>query len=174
MGGFGGAEIIINYAAGPVFLTNLMKYEPRRHHRIPNSSHINLQSVLLSIPPLTMSDPTIQVSETIQAASVKQNPSPSRDINPPTSTSGKHLAVETSPDDAHSIPSDIVDPNRMIKPVTRRHNLPPLPDLRFEQSYLASLKGAESWGRIAWITIRDQVCSTTLHSSLDKTICCLQ
>ncbi|RJE19921.1 hypothetical protein PHISCL_07747 [Aspergillus sclerotialis] len=104
-----------------------------------------------------MSDPIIQVSETIQTASVKQNPSPSRDISPPTSTSGKHLAVESSPDDAHSIPSDIVDPNRMIKPVTRRHNLPPLPDLRFEQSYLASLKGAESWGRIAWITIRDQV-----------------
>ena len=117
-----------------------------------------------------MSDPAIQFSETIQTASIKQNPSPSRDINPSTSASGKHLAPESSPDDAHSIPSDIVDPNRMIKPIPRRHNLPPLPDLRFEQSYLASLRGAESWGRIAWITIRDQVCSTILHSPLARTL----
>lgn len=101
----------------------------------------------------------MQVPEAIQAASIKQNPSPKRDINPSTAASGKHLVPE---DDAHSIPSDVVDPSRMIRPVPRRKNLPPLPDLRFEQSYLASLNGAESWGRVAWITIRDQVCKYNL------------
>ncbi|KAF8443510.1 hypothetical protein BGX38DRAFT_1199515 [Terfezia claveryi] len=40
----------------------------------------------------------------------------------------------------------------------RRAHLPPLPDLRFEQSYLASIGSAngDSW-RIFLITIRDQV-----------------
>jgi hypothetical protein len=57
-----------------------------------------------------------------------------------------------------SIASDIVHPSRVLRPVHRRQNLPPLPDLRFEQSYLASIKDADSWGRVAWITTRDQVC----------------
>ena len=40
----------------------------------------------------------------------------------------------------------------------RRAHLPPLPDLRFEQSYLASISGAhgDPW-KIVLITIRDQV-----------------
>lgn len=103
----------------------------------------------------------MQVPETIQTASIKQNPSPTRDINPTTSAA-KHQPSESLPDDTHSIPSDVVDPNRMITPVPRRKNLPPLPDLRFEQSYLASLSGADTWGRVAWITIRDQVWSVLL------------
>ena len=102
-----------------------------------------------------MADPAIQVAETIQTASINPNPSPA-DINPPTA-SEKHPIVEKAPSEADSIPSDIVDPRRMIQPTTRGHTLPPLPDLRFEQSYLASLRGADTWGRVAWITIRDQV-----------------
>lgn len=35
--------------------------------------------------------------------------------------------------------------------------MPPLPDLRFEQSYLKSLEGAKSWKGVLWITFRDQV-----------------
>lgn len=39
----------------------------------------------------------------------------------------------------------------------RSRNWGPLPDLRFEQSYLASIAGAKtSWG-VAMITLRDQV-----------------
>lgn len=136
-----------------------MKQALHQHHCIslPTRRLLihNFHSTLQHIPLLAMADPSMQVPETLQAASIKQNPSPKRDINPSTSTSGKHLVPE---DDAHSIPSDVVDPSRMIRPVPRRSNLPPLPDLRFEQSYLASLKDAESWGRVAWITIRDQVC----------------
>jgi hypothetical protein len=40
----------------------------------------------------------------------------------------------------------------------RKPALPPLPDLRFEQSYLASIRGAETQSKVLWITVRDQVC----------------
>lgn len=106
-----------------------------------------------------MSDPAIQLAETIQTASLNRHPSPSRDINPSTSISQKvpTHAFHRSPSDAASLSSDIVDPSRAIRPATQRAPLPPMPDLRFEQSYLASLKGAETWRQIAWITTRDQV-----------------
>lgn len=35
--------------------------------------------------------------------------------------------------------------------------MPPLPDLRFEQSYLASIKDAKDWRFVTYITVRDQV-----------------
>lgn len=104
-----------------------------------------------------MDNPALGIAETIQTASVKRDPSPTHDINPSTTAADEKKPVERAPSPAPSIPSDVVDPSRVIRPISRRKNLPPLPDLRFEQSYLASLKGAESWGRIAWITIRDQV-----------------
>lgn len=100
-----------------------------------------------------MSNPAIGLAETIQTASLKRHPSPAHDINPSTSASKKQPISS----DAASISSSAVDPGRTIRPLSRRSQLPPLPDLRFEQSYLNSLNGAESWGRIAWITIRDQV-----------------
>ncbi|PYH99461.1 DUF1770-domain-containing protein [Aspergillus ellipticus CBS 707.79] len=104
-----------------------------------------------------MTDPALQIPEVLQTASVNPDPSPEHDVNPPTAASEKQPVVDETPSEAGSIPSDVVDPHRMIKPASRRHNLPPLPDLRFEQSYLASLRGADTWGRVAWITIRDQV-----------------
>ncbi|KAL4788044.1 DUF1770-domain-containing protein [Aspergillus varians] len=104
-----------------------------------------------------MEDPAIQIAETIQTASINREPSVTHDINPPTSIPEKQPAVERTPSDAGSIPSDLVDHHRVLRSAPRRHTLPPLPDLRFEQSYLASLRGADTWGRVAWITIRDQV-----------------
>ena len=59
-----------------------------------------------------------------------------------------------SASDVGSIDTDIVPPSRIAKAPHRR---PPIPDLRFEQSYLASISGAETWGKVAWITTRDQV-----------------
>lgn len=35
--------------------------------------------------------------------------------------------------------------------------LPPLPDLRFEQSYLRSLAAADTWWKVGLVTVRDQV-----------------
>ncbi|KAJ5317924.1 hypothetical protein N7508_002432 [Penicillium antarcticum] len=104
-----------------------------------------------------MAGHAMEIPEIIQSASINKNPDPAHDINPATAASEKQ-PVEVGPDsDVDSIASDIVDPNRVIRPVRRRQTLPPLPDLRFEQSYLASLKDADTWGRVAWITTRDQV-----------------
>ncbi|OJJ48854.1 hypothetical protein ASPZODRAFT_111051 [Penicilliopsis zonata CBS 506.65] len=114
-----------------------------------------------------MEDPAIQIAETIQTASIKRDPSPAHDINPPTAASEKKPVVQDdAQSEAASIASDVVDPRHMIRPVPRRHNLPPLPDLRFEQSYLASLKGADTWGRVAWITFRDQVLLPLVQGTL--------
>ncbi|CAK7274803.1 hypothetical protein SEPCBS119000_006359 [Sporothrix epigloea] len=35
--------------------------------------------------------------------------------------------------------------------------LPPLPDLRFEQSYLRSIAAADTWWKVGMITVRDQI-----------------
>ncbi|BCS20171.1 DUF1770 domain-containing protein [Aspergillus puulaauensis] len=113
-----------------------------------------------------MTDPAIQVAETIQTASINRSPSASRDINPPTSLSEKKPPVELTSSDAGSIPSDLIDHPPAFRTPARRHNLPPLPDLRFEQSYLASLRGADTWGRVAWITIRDQVLLPLIQGTL--------
>ncbi|EEQ87120.1 hypothetical protein RJZ56_004506 [Blastomyces dermatitidis] len=117
-----------------------------------------------------MTDPAIQLAETIQTASINPHPSAAHDINPSTTTSQKEpVTIRTyhhrSPSYATSISTDIVDPSRSIRPL-QRAPLPPLPDLRFEQSYLASLKGAETWQRVAWITLRDQVFLPLLQGTL--------
>lgn len=110
-----------------------------------------------------MAGHAMEIPEIIQSASINSNPDPAHDINPATAASEKQ-PVDVGPDsDVDSIASDIVDPSRVIRPLRRRQTLPPLPDLRFEQSYLASLKDADTWGRVAWITTRDQVSFTTIR-----------
>ncbi|KAI4250040.1 MAG: hypothetical protein LQ352_005425 [Teloschistes flavicans] len=100
-----------------------------------------------------MADPVVDIASAIQSASLKRHPSPAHDLNPSTAASKKQPVSPTT-----SISSDASTiPESVLKPIPRRANLPPLPDMRFEQSYLASLQGAESWWRIAWITGRDQV-----------------
>lgn len=108
-----------------------------------------------------MAEHALEVPETIQTASINKHPSAAYDINPSTAASEKIPVVESPASDAGSLSSDLVDESRQIRPVRRRQTLPPLPDLRFEQSYLASLKDADTWGRVAWITVRDQVRALT-------------
>ncbi|WEW56579.1 hypothetical protein PRK78_002026 [Emydomyces testavorans] len=77
--------------------------------------------------------------------------------------------LERVPSDTGSLSSGIVDTRRMVKSHHHRHHratLPPLPDLRFEQSYLASISQAKTWGRVAWITIRDQALYGLLLSAV--------
>lgn len=104
-----------------------------------------------------MTEPIIQLAETIQTASIKHHPSPAHDINPSTAASQK---VPVQLDEGVLSEEEEVDedeiPEAVLRPVPRRSNLPPLPDLRFEQSYLASIQHAESWQGVAVITIRDQ------------------
>ena len=101
-----------------------------------------------------MADAAIQIAETIQTASIKRAPSVEHDANPSTAASrNEPLATSSSAatDDEIRYPA--------IRPRRRKAILPPLPDLRFEQSYLASISGADTTGKVLWITARDQVTS---------------
>jgi hypothetical protein len=109
------------------------------------------------------------------------SPSVAHDANPSTAASQKqpvtlsHHAGSTSDletydeIDGHEALDDEDDedededdiPYDVLRPVRRRKSLPPLPDLRFEQSYLASIKDADTNWKVAYITIRDQVCNFT-------------
>lgn len=53
-----------------------------------------------------------------------------------------------------------------VRPSPRGHHLPPLPDLRFEQSYLWSIRNADTWWKVGWITVRDQVGTAPRSPSL--------
>lgn len=110
-----------------------------------------------------MAGHAMEIPQIIQSASINHNPDPVHDLNPATTASEKQPVVVGPDSETNSIASDIVHPSRVIRPVHRRQTLPPLPDLRFEQSYLASIKDADTWGRVAWITTRDQVCSAAIH-----------
>lgn len=100
-----------------------------------------------------MASSAIEIASTIQSASLNRHPSPAHDLNPSTAASAKQ---PVSPTISTSSGENSI-PYSALKPVPRSSNLPPLPDLRFEQSYLASLRGVEGWGGVLWVTARDQV-----------------
>ncbi|KAH7109849.1 hypothetical protein B0J11DRAFT_544763 [Dendryphion nanum] len=105
------------------------------------------------------SDAPIEIGSILQSASINRNPSPRHDINPSTAASEKvpvHLDSDHDPDASSDVAEDEI-PISVLRPVPRRSTMPPLPDLRFEQSYLKSIEKAESWKGVAWITFRDQV-----------------
>lgn len=119
-----------------------------------------------------------ELVSTIQSTSFQENPDIAHDLNPSTTASLKFpVQVDSSKDLSESNydeigGNDIDDPEDaahnegveeddipfdVLKPVTRKTNLPPLPDMRFEQSYLRSIENTKSnWG-VVYITIRDQV-----------------
>lgn len=116
----------------------------------------------------------LQVAETVQTASINPTPDPLHDINPSTAASEK-LPVTVSPhpsasehsldkyayDDEEGVEDEDDDeeeiPYSVLRPISRKAALPPLPDLRFEQSYLASIANADTTAKVVFITIRDQV-----------------
>ena len=109
-----------------------------------------------------MSSGPFEIASTIQAASIKRHPSPSHDLNPPTAASAQIPVHPSSP--SHSQP---LSPSAIpLRPQRRRPTLPPLPDLRFEQSYLASIPTDASWGRVTYITTRDQVLLPLVQGTL--------
>lgn len=91
-----------------------------------------------------------EITSTIQSASLNRLPSstsvlrPSSSSSPPTTTTHP-----LSPSPPH-----------------RQRPLPPLPDLRFQQSYLSSLQGAQNRWEVAYITVRDQVVLPLLQGAL--------
>jgi len=130
------------------------------HHLKPSNNQTNMSS---SLP--------LQIAETIQTASIKRNPSPTHDVNPSTAASRKEpvqfshqppvsdSSIEKyayDEDDAIDEEEEEDIPYSVLKPTPRRASFGPLPDLRFEQSYLASIAGADSRWKVLYITARDQ------------------
>jgi hypothetical protein len=103
------------------------------------------------------SNATSEIASLLQNAHIKRHPSPHHDLNPSTAASEKQ-PVRLGPQDADQ---DDVDedeiPLSVLRPVHRRQQMPPLPDLRLEQTYLKSIEHAESWQHVAWITFKDHV-----------------
>lgn len=115
-----------------------------------------------------------ELASIVQSAHIKHQPSVEHDVNPSMAADEKIPASIVSPQQLRSDDEDIEEdvdhsdasststlPSDIIRPLPRRpptrHGHLPLPDLRFEQTYLASLKNADTYGKIAYITIRDQV-----------------
>lgn len=110
-----------------------------------------------------LEDAAIQVAETIQTASINHNPSIERDLAPETSIDNKQpVTLDHSADvasDAESVDEDEV-PLSILRPLPEQKRQPPqlqLPDLRFEQSYLTSIREAKNWQTVALITVKDHV-----------------
>ncbi|KAK8090232.1 hypothetical protein PG997_005193 [Apiospora hydei] len=120
-----------------------------------------------------MSIPT-QIAETVQTAHIEPSPSPAHDLAPSTTTSTKepvdleHHKLPKRPSsiddddislDSHSDDESSDIPLSVLRPHPRspKHHFPPMPDMRFEQSYLNSLKDADTWWKVALVTFRDQM-----------------
>ena len=106
-----------------------------------------------------LQDAAIQVAETLQTAHINKRPSPEHDRAPSTAADSKqpvHLDHSATGDVDSDVEEDEIHTS-ILKPEPRRPQMPPLPDLRFEQSYLASIKDATTWHAVTYITVRDQV-----------------
>ena len=105
-----------------------------------------------------MTEPGVsELASTLQFGSIKRHPSPHHDLNPSTAASAKQTVTLDSRGDVDSDVDEDEIPISVLNPVPRKQTMPPLPDLRFEQSYLKSIEKAETWKGVAWITFRDQV-----------------
>jgi hypothetical protein len=97
------------------------------------------------------------IAETIQTAHIRRHPDATLDTAPATAADSKEavslhdLGSVTDEEDDDDIPISV------LRPARRKQTLPPLPDLRFEQSYLHSIASADTWWKVALITTRDQV-----------------
>lgn len=127
-----------------------------------------------------------ELASTVQSTHINRDPSPAHDLNPSTAASTrrplhKHRRHRRGSDGAYADPSDDDDddddfdydddegddvdvPLSVLRPREHpgsqhkaRGSFPPMPDLRFEQSYLHSIRSADSWWKVAWVTVRDQV-----------------
>lgn len=103
------------------------------------------------------SDIPTEIGSILQGASINRHPSPRHDLNPSTTVSQKQpVSLDEHPDPGSDVDQDEI-PVSVLNPVPRKKTMPPLPDLRFEQSYLKSIEQAEGWQGVLWITLRDQV-----------------
>lgn len=119
----------------------------------------------------------LQIAETIQATHINRSPSPRHDINPSTAASVKIPVTISAPDQVaqhddtlgssdedDEIPVDVIRPLQRGRHV--QHHFPPIPDMRFEQAYLASIKNADSTWKVVGITIKDQILLPLLQGTI--------
>ncbi|KAK4556815.1 hypothetical protein LTR86_006386 [Recurvomyces mirabilis] len=104
-----------------------------------------------------LQDAVIQAAETIQTAHINKHPSIRHDAAPSTAADRKQVVEFDDNADMNDDVDEDEIPVSMLRPTPRRPQMPPLPDLRFEQSYLASIKDTAGWQGVAYITMRDQV-----------------
>lgn len=115
------------------------------------------------------SDIPTEVASTLQAGHIREEPDPAVDMAPSTAADDKEIFDEKydynalrrdaaneldgldDDEDEDDIPYSVLK-----RPRRRQQPLPPLPDLRFEQSYLKSIANADTWWKVALITTRDQ------------------
>lgn len=107
-------------------------------------------------------NPANDLASILQSASLNRHPSPTHDLNPSTTASSKqpvHLRRPSAAPSGRERPSSDPDyiPLSILDPQPRTSNLPPLPDLRFEQSYLARIKSCDDNKQVAWITFVDHI-----------------
>ncbi|OAA33115.1 hypothetical protein AAL_00580 [Moelleriella libera RCEF 2490] len=104
-----------------------------------------------------------EVAETIQAGHIRHHPDIYVDGAPSTAADQKERVTVESPhlgddDLLHDLEDEDDIPYSVLRPVPKTHsNLPPLPDLRFEQSYLRSIAKADTWWKVMLVTVRDQI-----------------
>ncbi|KAF4124141.1 Fungal protein of unknown function (DUF1770) [Geosmithia morbida] len=114
-----------------------------------------------------------QVAETIQTAHIAHNPDPAHDLAPATAADEKvPVSLSHEDDDVDSIDHEEDVPYSVLKPAPRSTKLPPMPDLRFEQSYLNSIASANTWWKVALITARDQVLMPLTQGVLYNLLIC--
>ncbi|KAH6610316.1 hypothetical protein Trco_000336 [Trichoderma cornu-damae] len=89
-----------------------------------------------------------ELGSTIQAGHIRRHPDPRQDIMPSTAADKTQLvgAHRARRGDAGDDEEDI--PYSVLRPPKKPYNLPPLPDLRFEQSYLHSIASADTWWKV--------------------------
>jgi len=104
----------------------------------------------------------VDIVETLQSSHINTHPDVAYDLNPSTAAS-KKAPVRFRARSAESLPSIESDdeiPIDILEPQPRRTNMPPLPDFRFEQSYLARIKPYVDTGNykmVVWQTVYDNV-----------------
>ena len=140
----------------------------------PPALEFRLQLGILPAALNMASSVPLQVAETVQTAHLNPEPASEHDINPSTAASKRVPAtfeeyplgdfhddsIDEDERDGRRAEGDESIPYSVVRPKRRSSHLPPLPDLRFEQSYLHSISQTTSWQGLAWITVRDQVRST--------------
>lgn len=139
-----------------------------------------------------MSSIASEIAGTIQAGHIEPHPDPIHDLAPETASSKKQPvslhAPKSQPDnratrdhddlsideeEEDEVDDDETDiPYSVLRPLPRSQGLPPLPDLRFEQSYLHSIAKADTWGKVVLITLRDQVMMPLAQGMIYNLVLC--